>query len=170
MVPGVAAFGLLALWARHAARPRPSLALRAATAVGVLVHVVVASLLLPVRSDAIPSMLARMVDRGAASMAPVNAGPAEELIVLSATDSLMPTSMVMQRRLLLDPAHARRAYHERRTGRAEQGPLADRLDTEPGPRGLAIGRDPRVRSILDPFSPRSGEHVLSGLRRVGGTH
>jgi hypothetical protein len=104
VLPGVAAFGLLALWARHAARPKPSLALRAAAGVGVLVHVIMALLLLPVRSHAMASMLARMVDRGSASVPPENTGHAEELVILSAPDSILPTSMFIQRSLQGKPA------------------------------------------------------------------
>lgn len=97
VLPGVAAFGLLALWARHAARPNPSLALRAAAGVGVLVHLIVAPLLLPVRSYVVASMLGGLVERGSASVPPESTGPAGELIVLSAPDGLLPTSMFLQR-------------------------------------------------------------------------
>ncbi len=99
MVPGIAAFGLLALWARRVAAPHPSLLLRVAAVTGALVHLVLAPLLVPVRGLTLATMLTGLVSRGSASFPDDPKIAQQTLVILSAPDSLLPTGMVVMRLL-----------------------------------------------------------------------
>lgn len=104
LLPGIAAFGLLASWGRRAAGPAPSLPLRLAAAVGVFVHIVLAVLLLPARTLTMASMLSGIVDRGSASLPGDPAIFTQELVVLSSPDGLLPSSMLVKRMVAGGPA------------------------------------------------------------------
>jgi len=102
VLPGVAAFGLLACWARYVANVRPSVVLRVATVAGLVVHVGFALLLLPIRTLASASMLSGIVARGSATLGPQ--ATEREIVVLSAPDGLLPSGMLLKRQLSGQPA------------------------------------------------------------------
>ena len=102
VIPGIAAFGLIGCWARYAAHAKPSFGLRLATAGGILVHVVIAPLLLPLRSTGSANMLTTIVARGSDSL-PVPEADDVETIVISSPDGLLPSGMMLRRHLAGNP-------------------------------------------------------------------
>ncbi len=101
MLPGIAAFGLIGCWARYVAHAKPSVGLRIATAGGVLVHLLLSPVLLPLRSIASASMLTSIVARGSDTL-PVPRPGNVETLAICAPDGLLPTEMVLRRYLAGD--------------------------------------------------------------------
>lgn len=98
MVPGIAAMALVALMCRSAYRARARVTARAALVAVGLVHVLFALVLGPLRVGFFASSMGGFVARGAESL---YAGPRnedEELLVVTAPDGLLPSSMQVSRR------------------------------------------------------------------------
>lgn len=103
VLPGVAAFGLLGLWARHLAHRPPSLGKKLAIAAGTLVHVVFAVVLLPARALFFGAMFGAVLTRGEASFPRDDAFTRQDLIIVTAPDGLLPGNMGLIRILASGP-------------------------------------------------------------------
>jgi hypothetical protein len=101
LLPGIAAFGLLGLFARAIRNGNVRFPRLLAGAIGV-VHVFLALTLLPLRELVFAKTFSGVIERGAASLPADPSVAGKLLVVVSAPDGLLPSSMFLHRLLAGD--------------------------------------------------------------------